>query len=184
MKEESHPQKFSVKTLTYCAICIALAFALSNVKLFHMPQGGSVTLCSMLFIVLAGYWFGPVAGITTGVAHGLLNLIVDPFVVHPVQLLLDYPLAFGALGLAGFFRHQKYGLYVGAVVGMLGRGFMSFLTGFIFFSEYAAEMNPIIYSLGYNFSYIIPELILSFILVSIPPFRQAIERIQHGKRMK
>jgi thiamine transporter len=170
----------SIRTVTYSAAAMALAFVLSNVKLFQMPQGGSVTPCSMLFIALIGYWFGPASGILVGVAHGLLNLAVDPYVVHPLQLLLDYPLAFGALGLAGFFRNAKLGLHIGCAVGILMRGLMSCVSGFVFFAEYAGDANPVIYSVVYNLSYIIPEILLTLIVISIPPFRQAIDSV--GRR--
>ncbi len=81
------------KTLVMCAVCMALAFAANKVTLFSMPAGGSVTLCSMFFITLAGFWFGPVYGILTGVAMGLLDLVTGGYFVHPAQVLLDYPLA-------------------------------------------------------------------------------------------
>lgn len=168
----------NVRVLTVCSACVALALLLSNVKLFVMPQGGSVTACSMFFIVLAGYWFGPVTGFLTGVALGLLQLALGAYVVHPVQLLMDYPLAFGALGLSGFFRKMKFGLPIGYIVGVTGRFLMSFLAGFIFFSSYAPEGQwPVLYSAIYNFSYIWPEALFTLVVISIPAFRQAIDRV-------
>jgi len=100
---------FTVRSMTRTAICIALSVALSFVTPYTMPQGGSVTLCSMFFITLAGYWFGPAAGIIAGVTRGLLDLTLRPYVVHPVQLLLDYFFGFGILGISGFFRNIKIG---------------------------------------------------------------------------
>ena len=97
--------KTSAKQLAVSAICVALAFVTSNIKLFSFPFGGSVTLLSMLFICLIGYWYGSKAGILTGIAYGLLQLIVDPYVLTLPQLLVDYPLAFGALGLSGIGYH-------------------------------------------------------------------------------
>ncbi len=171
-------RSFSVKAVTYSAICIALSVVLSNVKIFHMPQGGSVTACSMFFIAVCGYWFGPVVGITAGVARGLLELAINPYVVHPAQLLLDYPLAFGIIGVSGFFAKSRYGLQIGYTVGALGRFFMSFLSGFIFFAQYAPEgQNVIVYSFVYNISYILPEIIATLIIISIPVVTHVIGRV-------
>ena len=182
-------KQFNVRVLTISALCIALSAVLSNVKLFHMPQGGSVTAFSMLFIVLVGFWFGPAAGILAGIANGLLNLAMGPYVIHPMQLLLDYPLAFGALGIAGFFRNFKRdnrigmsiikfdGLCIGYIAAVVARWFMSFLSGFIFFSDYAGDMNPVLYSAIYNTSYILPEMIMTLLVLLIPVFRNAIDII-------
>ncbi len=167
------------KILTYSAVCIALAAILSNIKLFTMPQGGTVTACSMLFLALIGYWFGTSVGIVAGVAYGLLQLIFDVHIVHPAQLILDYPLAFGLIGLSGLFRNNKNGLLIGYLIGVFGRFLCSFSSGFIFFSEYAPQgQSAIIYSAIYNLSYIAPEVIITLLLVSIPNFKDMIERIK------
>ncbi|MCL2352040.1 MAG: energy-coupled thiamine transporter ThiT [Firmicutes bacterium] len=172
---------FSVRTLTYCAICIAMALILSRIKLFQMPQGGDVTLCSMLFIVLAGYWFGPEAGILAGVSEGLLRFAISSTpAVHPVQILLDYPLAFGALGVAGFFRHIRYGLITGYVAGCLCLFCMSFMSGVVFFASYANGQNVFLYSAVYNLSYILPEMAITCALLAVPQFRRAIEGIKNA----
>ena len=80
-------------------------------------MGGSVTLLSMLFIVLIAYWYGPYVGIMTAVAYGLVQFVTEPIFYTIPQMLLDYPLAFGALGLAGF-SIRKMGLQIGYVVGV------------------------------------------------------------------
>jgi len=166
---------FSVKMLTYTAICIALAVVLSYLKLFKMPYGGSVTACSMAFIVLAGFWFGPSVGLLAGMTMGLIQFAVDPYIVHPVQMFLDYPLAFGMLGLSGFFKDKRFGLYTGFIAGCLGRCAMSTLSGVVFFAEYAPEgMNPLFYSLLYNGLYIGAEMIISIVIISVPVIRMVI----------
>ena len=83
-----------------------------------MPFGGSVTLCSSFFIVLIAYWYGPAVGMMAGVAFGLLQFVLGPFIISLPQVLFDYPLAFGALGVAGFFYHRKHGLLIGYIAGM------------------------------------------------------------------
>jgi thiamine transporter len=132
----------------------------------------------MLFIVLAGYWFGPSVGILAGVAEGLLGLITGPYVVHPMQLLLDYPLAFAVLGISGFFKNKRWGLQIGYTAGALARWLMSFLSGVIFFASYAGDSNPIVYSAVYNFSYILPEMVITLILLFLPPLRNAIDAVE------
>ena len=70
---------------------------------------------------MIGYFFGPVQGILCGIAYGMLQLAIGPYVVHPAQLLLDYPIAFGMLGLSGFFHKRSDGLIPGYIVGVFGR---------------------------------------------------------------
>jgi thiamine transporter len=171
-------KKLSIKAIAYCGICIALSFILGNIKIFEMPQGGSVTAFGSLFIVLAGYWFGPAAGILAGATEGLLNLVAGPYVIHPMQLLLDYPLGFAALGLAGFFRKGKWSLQVGYCVGAFGRLFFSVLSGVIFFASYAGDQNPLVYSIIYNLSYIIPEALITIVVISLPVVGNGIESIR------
>lgn len=176
---QSSSRKFSTKILVFSATLMALAFVLGNIKLFKLPQGGSITLFRMLMIVLIGYFFGLKAGLMGAVAYGLLELVVDPYVVSPIQLLLDYPLAFGALGLSGLFKGRKNGLIFGLLVGASGRMFFNFLSGLIFFSQYTPEgWNPVIYSLWYNFSYIGVEAILSAIILMLPMVSSAIEQVR------
>jgi len=82
------------------------------------------------------------------------------YIVHPIQVLLDYPIAFGCLGLAGAFRERAP--FLGVVVGMTGRFLSHFVSGVIYFADYAPEgMSPIIYSAIYNGTYILPELAIS-----------------------
>ena len=94
-KKES--KKMSTKQLVYCAIAMALAVVTSFIKFGSLPFGGSITLFSMFFICYIGYLYGPRIGITTGIAYGILQLIIGPYIYSPLQLIFDYPLAFGAL---------------------------------------------------------------------------------------
>ena len=130
-------RKLSVRQLVACAAAIALGTVLSHIKLFHFPTGGSITLFSMLIVCLPGYWFGLGAGLLTGVSYGILQILIDPYILFPAQLVVDYLLAFGALGLAGLFAHVRDGLVKGYLAGILGRYFFSVLSGWIFFGTYA-----------------------------------------------
>ncbi len=175
--EEKKKFKITTKQLAVVAICIALAYVASMIK-FQMPQGGSVTAGRMFFICIIGYFFGPGIGILGGVASGLLDMTMGFYVVHPVQFIMDYILGFGVLGLSGFFRKTKYGLQVGYCVGGLSRLVCSWLSGAIFFAEYAGEQNAFIYSIIYNGSYIIPEMVLTLIIISVPAVKKAIDQVK------
>lgn len=168
-----------VKKLIFSAMAIALAVITSYIKLFEMPMGGSVTLFSMLFICLIGYWFGPTSGIITGVAYGFLQFVLDPYFVTLPQVLVDYPLAFGALGLSGFFTNKKFGLPIGYIVGVFGRYLFAILSGVIFFGAYAPKgWNPFVYSAVYNGGYLAAEAILTLFILSLPPVKRALLHVK------
>lgn len=172
---------FTTKQLVYSAAAIALAAACSMIKLFEVPMGGSVTLLSMLFVVLIAYWYGPYVGIMTAVAYGLVQFVTEPIFYTIPQMLLDYPLAFGALGLAGFFHKRKWGLQIGYVVGVLGRFFFSTLSGIVFFAAYAPEgMSPVLYSIGYQASYLLPEMAVTLCILCIPAVSNALARVKRN----
>lgn len=171
---------FSTKQLVFSAIAMALAIVTSTIKLFSMPLGGSVTLLSMLFITLIGYWYGPKAGLTTGFAYGLLQFVLEPVFYTIPQLIVDYPLAFGALGLSGFFSNKKLGLQIGYIAGILGRLVFAWLSGVLFFASYSegTGMSVPVYSLAYNSSYIFAEGIITLIIISIPSVSKALNYVK------
>ncbi|BCS80061.1 energy-coupled thiamine transporter ThiT [Anaerocellum diazotrophicum] len=169
-------QKFSTKALVYGGVVIALSFILSFIKLYRMPQGGSITPASMLPLFAYAYIFGPFAGIVAGMAYGILQLIQDPYVVHWAQLLLDYPLAFGALGFAGFLRKN---LPLGILIGGFVRFAFHFISGVVFFASYAPKgTSPVVYSAIYNATYLGPDLAVCLIIAFIPGLRSAIDRLK------
>lgn len=171
--------KLTTKQLVFSAVALALAIVCSMIKFADLPMGGSVTLFSMLFIVLIGYWYGPSVGLTTGVAYGLLQFVMEPIFYTLPQMITDYPLAFGALGLAGFFSNKKWGLQIGYLVGVFGRYVFAVISGVIFFGAYAPEGTPaIVYSLGYNATYIVPEALVTLIIISIPAVSKALAHVK------
>lgn len=171
--------RLTVKQLAFCAMSVALGTVLSNIKLFHFPYGGSVTLLSMFVICLPGYFFGLGAGLMTGVAHGILQLLIDPYVLYPMQFVVDYLLAFGALGLSGIFCNSKFGLIKGYIAGILGRYVFTVISGWIFFGAYAWEgWAPLPYSLAYNGSYIFSETVITLIILSVPAVRNGLARVK------
>ena len=172
-------KKMQTKQLVYCSVAMALAMVTSFIKFASLPFGGSITLFSMMFICLIGYIYGARTGLMTGVAYGILQLISDPYIYAPIQVLLDFPLAFGALGLAGFFSTKKHGLITGYLVGVFGRYICHVLSGYIFFAFYAPEnMNPLLYTFGYNATYIVPEAVVTVIVLCLPPVANAIAAVK------
>ena len=159
LSKRGERKKMSAKQLAFCAVALALAMVTSMIKIFRFPFGGSVTLFSMLFICLIGYFYGPGTGILTAVAYGVLQFILGPYIYTPIQVVVDYPLAFGALGLAGFFWKSKNGLLKGYIIGVVGRALP--------------------YSLCYNGAYIFAEAIITIILISIPPVKKAINYVKN-----
>lgn len=155
-----------IQFMVLCAILIALSIGLNQIKFLKLPLGGSVTLFSMLAGTLCGYFCGPRWGLLSGFALGLLNIAIGGYVIHPVQVLLDYILAFTAFGVSGFFNKQKNGLITGYIVAILLKWFFHFLSGFIFFKEYTPDgWNPIAYSAVYNIISIGVEGIMTIVLL-------------------
>ncbi len=176
---EKRTGKLTVKQLVFCAMAIALGTVLSNIKLFSFPWGGSVTLLSMLVICLPGYFFGLGAGLLAGVAYGVLQLLIDPYVLYPLQLVVDYLLAFGALGLSGLFSRGKNGLIKGYIAAVLGRYVFAVISGWIFFGAYAWEgWAPLPYSLAYNAIYIFAEAAVTVIILLLPPVKKALGSVK------
>ena len=169
MRGGKNEKKVDTKALTISALMIALATVLGQIKVFEMPQGGSVTLFSILPIVVCGYLLGTRRGVMAGFCVGLINLIFGPYVIHPVQLLMDYPIAFGALGLSGLTRNSSNGLTKGYLIGIVGRYICAVLSGVIFFGAYAPEgFNAWTWSLWYNLTYLAAEGIITLIVINIP----------------
>ena len=169
------------KQLVFSAMAMALAMVTSMIKLVDMPMGGSVTLLSMLFITLIGYLFGLRTGLTAAIAYGLLQLIVDPYIISIPQMFTDYIFAFGALGLSGVFSGKKNGLLKGYLLGVLGRYFFAFLSGMIFFGSYAAgyHMSAPVYSLVYNGAYLGLEALITVIIILLPPVSKGLLKVKN-----
>ena len=157
------------RKLVFSAMAIALATVASMIKLFHLPMGGSIT-----------YWYGLGTGLFAGLAYGLLQLIIDPYIISLPQMLVDYVFAFTALGLSGVFSGAKHGLIKGYLLGVVGRYFFAVLSGYIFFGSYGNEygMSAIGYSLAYNAIYIFVECGLTIVLLLIPAVNKAMIRVR------
>lgn len=165
------------KKLTITGVMLALATILSMIRLFDAPYGGSVTLCSMLPVIVPGLLYGMRWGILTGTVYAVLNMLLTGIPAPPVAsvaayilvVLLDYVLAFGGLGLAGgIFRllpRKPFSIPVSAGAAILLRFLCHFLSGIIIWRTYAGEgQSAVVYSLLYNGSYMLFELLITVAL--------------------
>ena len=172
-------KKADTKAMVTSAVLVALSIALNQVIIFRMPQGGSITAFSMLPIAVCAYIYGVRRGVMAGMCVGLIDLIFNPYVIHPIQMLLDYPLAFGALGFSGLLRNRKSGLISGYIVGLLSRYLCSVLSGIIFFGQYAPEgFNAFTWSIYYNITYLGVEGVLTVAVLCIPAVRKAVGQLK------
>lgn len=153
-------KKWTAKTVAFAALAIALSFVLSCFRLYRMPQGGSVTPGSMLPIMLFAAAFGMGPGLLVGLVYGVLQYFQGGYFLNVWQFLLDYLLAYGALGLAGLARKlpEKWGLYAAMILAALGRALSATLAGYMFWDT---ALWP---SLIYNGTYLIPDTLICIVL--------------------
>ena len=164
---------FDSRTISYAAVCIAMSFALSYLAPIHLPYGGSVTIASLLPLMIYSYMFGVRKGVFAGAIYGLLQVIQDPWILHPAQLLLDYPIAFAGIGLAGMFRGvEKFrkmpqvSFLLGALVGSAIRYLAHLFAGVFAFGQFAADYgfdSDWLYSLTYN-SFVFADIAIAIVV--------------------
>lgn len=175
---------FSTRQLVFSAVALALGFVASYIKIIDMPWGGSVTLCSMLFVTLIGYWYGPKIGLTAGFAYGILQFLQGggDFILSPMQVCMDYILAFAALGLSGFFSRTKNGLIKGYLFAVFVRGLFHTIGGYLYWMEYMPESFPksfsFLYPFAYNYAYLIVEAFITVVILMLPPVKNAMLRVK------
>jgi thiamine transporter len=181
------PRSWGVAAIAEMGVAVALAAVLGLVRVWTMPQGGSVSL-EMLPILFVAIRRGLGPGVATGAVYGLLQLVLPgAFVYHPLQALLDYPLAFAAVGLAGLVPvrtdvakdaegdHRRWfdgaaraivALLPAVLLGTGARFFFHFLSGLIYFASYAPSWEaPWLYSITYNLLYLVPEALITAIVL-------------------
>ena len=159
--------RLSVSMAASSGLMLAMAVILTAFPFYRMPNGGSVTLGGMLPLFFISFAYGPEVGMLAGFAYSLMNLVMAPYILHPVQVLFDYPLPFMALGLAGCFpRHHMAGIT--AAVAM--RLFFHFLSGVVFFGSYAPAGTSIyLYSFLTNLTYLLPNLVICLVFYRLLP---------------
>ena len=159
---------------THCiamaGITLAMSFGLSYIKLFELPQGGSVTLFSLLPIMIFASLYGTKKGVFVCLIYGVLQAIQDPWIIHPAQFFLDYPIAFACIGLSGIFANAKkleklpqVAFVSGGVLAGVLRFVCHVLSGVFAFSAYAEGVNPWAYSLAYN-SFVFVDIALTLVV--------------------
>ena len=180
--------KWNTRMLASAAMCVALTYVLGQIRLFTMPQGGSITPGSMLPEMLFSMAYGVWPGFLAGALCGMLGLLQSAYVIHPVQMILDYPLAMAMVGLGAIVRNKRslgaFRLPLAVLIACIGRYACSVVSGSVFFAEYAGDMNPWVYSLSYNITYMGPETLVTMALAFIPKVA-ALENVIKGtdKRM-
>ena len=167
--------RVNVRALTEGALLVALAFVLSFVKLYELPNGGSLTP-AMFPILLFGLRWGLLRGLGAGFLFGLLQLLFDGAYAWGWQsMILDYLLAFTPLGLTGLFKGKAWGIFPGTVIGCAGRFIVHYISGVTIYKIIEPTAipglgtfdNAAIYSLVYNGSYMLPNTVLALILAAV-----------------
>ena len=152
--------KWTTKMLAHAAMALALSFVLSYIRFFRMAGGGAVTPGSMLPVMLFGAAYGLVPGLMVGFAYSLLQIVQGAEAAGFMGLLLDYILAFTALGLAGLAKKwpKTWGLYIAMLIALVGRLLCSVASGVIVWG------TPLWGSITYNVSYMLPEMVICLLL--------------------
>ena len=195
---KGHTGKQHTMSVVYAAMCIALSFGLSYIRLFKAPYGGSITLFSLLPIALYSYIFGIRKGVMCGFIYGMLQAVQDPWIVHPLQFILDYPLAFALVGLCGgifrkLFRTKAHfnakfddavAVSLGILLGVIGRFLCHLISGAVYFGEYAEGYgfaNEWLYSFVYQCTYVLPDGAIAIfgavILMMSKAFRNQMDKV-------
>ena len=158
---------FTTSMLINVALMLALTIVLHQLRIFHMPQGGSVTLGAMVPLLFLTYRYGAGIGCLAGFLYGMVNLMQDAFILHPVQVLFDYPLPYMALAVAATVPGRYY---TGAALAFTARFLCHYISGIVFFGSYAPpEMSPYLYSLVFNATYLVPEAVICLLLLRVLP---------------
>lgn len=182
---------FNSKTIAFAGICIALSFTLSYIKLWDMPTGGSVTLVSFLPIMLFSFVYGTKKGLLVGFLYGLLQAVQDPWLIHPAQFLIDYPLAFSCVCYAGVFtdlnlfnKSAPLKFALSALLAGTFRYVCHVLSGVFAFGAYAIDAgatNLFTFSVVYN-SYVFVDvalvIIAGAILLSSKAFSRELSKLK------
>jgi thiamine transporter len=163
--------QFTTKMLTFMGLAIALTAVLKMFKVYQAPFGGSVTFGSMIPILLVGYFYGTEVGLLTGFVYGIVDLILGPYILHPIQVLFDYPLPFMMLGLIGLVKGKdKKFVFLGTLLAVVARFMCHYFAGVVFWGSYAPDgMSPYLYSLLYNGSYLLFDSIIVLVILAILP---------------
>ena len=180
---------FDTHCITIAGICVSLSFALSFIKLWDMPTGGSITLVSLLPVTLFSYIYGIKKGLLVGFLYGMLQAVQDPWLIHPAQFLLDYPIAFSMVCFGGLLSNIKGGkpqLKFALCASLAGtmRFICHVLSGVFAFGAYAVDSGANsfwLYSIVYN-SYVFIDIaliiVVGIIILSSKSLNREIKRLR------
>lgn len=170
---------FDVRSLSFAAMCLAVAFVLSFIKIVELPQGGGVTPVSMLPVILFAYIYGPKRGFIVSFAYFLLQLLQGVYFLNVVQFCFDYFFAFTLIGVAGFFKKN---LLIGTVAAHMARYISHVIAAYAFFRQYnQTGINDTAYCLIYN-SFVLIELVACIVIILVPPVKKNIEKMKRNLR--
>lgn len=182
------------RSIVYGAVAMALAFVLSYARLFKLPNGGSITFASLLPLMIYCCMFGTRRGLIVCSLYGVLQALQDPYIIHPMQFLLDYPLAFGLVGVSGIFMEKGVfkekkilAFLLGGVVAVLFRYICHVCSGAFAFAEYTDFKAALAYSLGYNATYVFADMAISLVagsfLFTSKSFTAAMQQSSDGNKL-
>ena len=161
---------FTTGMLVNISLMLALTIILHQLRLYRMPQGGSITCGSMVPLLLISYRYGFWPGCLAGFVYGIFNIMLDPYILHPVQVLFDYPLPYMALALAALWPNHRY---LSTALAFSVRFICHIISGVVFFASYAPSgTSPLVYSLIFNATYLVPECLICFFLLKILPIKR------------
>ena len=152
-------QRISIVSMIEGALCIALALVLTKLNLFAMPQGGSVDI-ELVPLLLFAYRRGPKLGILVGALTGVMKVLTGAYVLNPVQLVLDYILAYAFVGIAAF-----YPKFLWLILAALGQLASHVVSGAVFFAQYAP--SGWLYSIIYNAPVVAAKYAISAVIAII-----------------
>lgn len=166
--------KFTTKVVVTIGMFSAISYILNMIEFIKYPQGGGISLFSMLPTMLLSILYGNTIGITGGLVYGILKLLNGAYIIHPAQFLLDYILPTMLLGLSGTFGNEKKSkVILGCLLAVALSVSMNIISGVVFFGDYAPKgMNVFVYSFIYNVSSLGVEGILTTILIALLPLKR------------
>lgn len=179
---------------------LALFLALSAVKVVVLPQGGSVTYLSLLFLWLVTYFFGFRYGLVCSVLFGLARMGVDRLAGEAVitywpALFLEYPLGYGVFCLGGLLKEpsakggagtsagvpaEPFRLRMGYVTGVLGQYLLFVISAVCFYPpDREGFFANLLFCMLYDGSYLMVEGVITVLFLCVPPVCEAIYYLKY-----
>ncbi len=158
-----------VKMIVEAGLVIAMSYLLQMIVLFKMPQGGSVKAASLVPLLFFAYRWGGKAGMLTGLGYGIIHFLLGfKYSIHPLSVCLDYFVAYSVIGVAGFFSGSRTNALLGGAVACFLRWCSTVVSGAVVFASYApAGQNPWIYSMVYNATYMVPDMLINLVVLAL-----------------